>query len=236
MIAAFLIGSLVAVTTGCSESNDPDGSGNVTMRTDLANPTVTSSIEKSGDATQGGSAVTSIDVTEVRVLLSRLKFQKSEEDTSDGGHDVKTEPAVAYFTDDDADVVFTEPVPEGTYVRVKLEKHKISSSQVDDYIDDPEIGPFVDPDRITLILEGTVTYGGSPEEFTITDDQTENLWLEFDDALEVDDDNAAEIVLVFDALEVFKDGEQLLDPNNSQDMKKIDKNLRNAWRLQNSSD
>ena len=237
IIGALVAGSLLLMTTGCSEdSTDPEGNGAVTMKTDLINASVTSSIQKSGSAVQGGQAATEVKITEVRLLLSRLKFQKAEEDTSDGGHDVKTEPAVAYFTEDDADIVFTEPVPEGIYDRVKLEKHKISSSEVGDYINDPEIGPFVDPDRITLIIEGTVKYGDTEESFTFTDDRTENLWLEFDEPLDVDGDDDAEIVLVFDATEAFKDGNRVLDPLNNADKKQIEKNLRKTWRLQNSDD
>ena len=205
----------------------------VQMSTTLDNNEVSRFSGKSGDRVEG--VTEEVIVSESRILISRLKFKQASEDDESEGGDVHTGPSVMVFENDATNVLFTESVPAGTYDRVKLEKHKFSSEEAEEYADDPVLGEFASPDRLTIIIDGI--YKTSTEQpFTIKDDATENIWVDFPDDLVVDDGSEAEIEIVFDAEQVFKDGDQVLNPFDDQDRKQIFKNLQKAFRLQNRQD
>ena len=167
LVSTILIVGFMA--TSCSTSDDPEGPGMVQMSTTLDNNEVSRFSGKSGDRVEG--VTEEVIVSESRILISRLKFkQVSEDDESEGG-DVHTGPSVMVFEDDATNVLFTESVPAGTYDRVKLEKHKFSSEEAEEYADDPVLGEFASPDRLTIIIDGI--YKTSTEQpFTIKDDAT----------------------------------------------------------------
>ncbi len=218
------------VLPSCS-STDPDGSGTVKMNSTLTN----SEVNRADDNTKGADRVegmpSTVKIERVRILISRLKFKSVSEDTS-GGRDIKTGPAIVTFENDEVNVVFQEPVPNGTYDRVKLEKHKFSSSEAEQYKDDPTFGEFADPERLTIIIEGTYN-DGTEQPFVIQDDATENLWIDFEEDLVIDDDTDATIELSFDAQQVFKQNNTVLNPFDDKDRRDIFKNLKKAFRLQN---
>ena len=228
-----LLTTLAMLTLGlalpsCS-STDPDGSGTVKMNSTLDNSEVSRVADKTGDRVEGN--VMQVDIERVRILISRLKFKSVEEDTS-GGRDIKTGPAIVTFENDEVNVIFQEPVPNCTYDRVKLEKHKFSSSEAEQYKDDPTFGEFADPERLTIIIEG-IYNDGTEQPFIIQDDATENLWIDFEEDLIVDDDTDVTIELTFDAEQVFKQNGNVLNPFDDKDRRDIFKNLKKAFRLQN---
>ena len=221
------------VLTGCSSSSDPEGKGTVEMDSVIDNGTVTGHFEKNGDRVEGQSELDSVSVERVRILISRLKFQSATDDTGSGGQDVKSGPAVVTFDINGVNSVFKEPVPTGTYDRMKLEKHKFSASEADEYEDDPVFGDFAFPERLTLIMEGSTHAGDTERAFSINDASTENLWLDFDPELVVEEGGSVVIDLVFDARVVFNDNGRVLDPFDSKDLRDISKNLKKALRMQN---
>ena len=232
LLSSFALLTILSLVTSCS-TTDPEDYGVVEMSSTIENESVTQTVKGSGEAIEGGTSIDEVRIDRVRVLLSRLKFKRSSDDTSNGGIDVKTGPAVALFEPGVATLIFEQAIPNGTYDRVKLEKHKFSSSEADDYVGHAVFGDFVEPDRVTLIIEGVTISGSETTPFEVRDDATENLWIDFIPSLEVNSDTEAELDLVFDGLEVFKDGAVLLDPNQSGDLDKIRKNLKDAFRIQN---
>jgi len=216
------------VLPSCS-STDPDGSGTVKMNATVDNAVVNRVADKSGDRVEGN--VMQVEIERVRILISRLKFKSVQEDTN-GGKDIKTGPAVVTFENDEVTVVFQEPVPNGTYDRVKLEKHKFSSSEAEQYANDPVFGEFASPERLSIIIEG-IYNDGTEQPFVIQDDATENLWIDFEENLIIDDDTDATIELTFDAQQVFKQNGNVLNPFDDKDRRDIFKNLKKAFRLQN---
>ncbi len=202
------------------------------MGAQVSNSTVTGSTTfRGGDAVQGGPVVDSIHIDSVRVLLSRLKFKRTDEDTNSGGRDVKTGPAVLGFKDGKITAVFKSAIPVGIYDRVKLEKHKFSSSEVDQYKNDPVFGDFAYPEKLTLIIDGTAFVDGEEKAFTLTDDATENFWIGFEPAIEVKEDQTTTVDILFDGNEAFLDNGTCLDPWNDNGRREISKNLKKAFRL-----
>lgn len=220
-----------ATITACSDSNSPEGTGTVTMGAQVSNGTVVSSMKRSGgDAVQGQPTIDSITVNRVRILLSRLKFKRVADDTTQG-RDVKTGPAVVTFEADSIVVVFKEAVPVGTYDRVKLEKHKFSSNQVDQYKNDPVFGDFAYPDKLTLIIDGSVWSNGEEKPFTFTDDATENMWIDFVPNLDVTEGQTTTVDIYFDGKLAFLGDGTCLDPFDLNGRKDIGKNLKKAFKI-----
>jgi hypothetical protein len=232
MQRALLIIALAALVTvsliGCS-STDPTGSGTVQMTSQLDNATLSVIEDKSGDRVEARAGT--ITISRVRILISRMKFKEVSEDSSDA-RDVKTGPSILTFENNQTPVVFSSQVPVGTYSRVKLEKHKFSSSEAEQYANDADLGPFASPDRLSIIIEG-IYDDGTPQAFEIQDDATENVWIDFAEPLEVKDGEQANIQVVFDADQVFQSNGAVLNPFNDNDRKDIFKNLKKAFRLQN---
>ncbi len=229
LLSLALVLTLGVVLPSCS-STDPEGNGTVKMEATLTNNNVTSSVVKGSDRVEGFTVSVTID--RVRVLISRMKFKRSSDDTT-GGRDVKTGPAVITFENDTVTVVLNEPIPEGTYDRVKLEKHKFSSSEAQQFANSPVFGEFAVPDRVTIIIDGSYSDGTTTEDFTIRDDGTENVWIDFPTPLNVSAGATAEIEFVFDAQQVFKQNGIILNPFNDKDRRDIFKLLHKAFRLQN---
>lgn len=217
--------------TACSDSNSPEGTGTVEMGAQVTNSTVAySGISKDGGAVQGGSMIDSVTIDRVRILLSRLKFKRSDEDTS-GGKDVKTGPAVVVFEDGTIKTIFKEPIPVGTYDRVKLEKHKFSSKEADQYKDDPTFGDFAYPEKLTLIIDGSVWTDGEEKPFTFTDDATENLWINFEPSITVEEGQTTTVDIYFDGKQVFLADGTILDPFIAKDRGELSKNLKKAFKI-----
>lgn len=208
--------SSAIVLTSCSESTDPSGDGQVTMQTQFTSSTVTSSIAKGGDETQGFAEVDSIRVDSVRILLSRIKLHRDDEDTNENvGKNVKTGPALIVWSRGQVRTAFVAPVPNGKYNKVKLEMHKFSGSEAKTYENDPVFGDFAtDKDRVTIIVNGTKWKNGDSASFALTSDRTENLWIKFDPYFEVTGSSNTNIVLDFDPVDVFRIGGRVLDPSD----------------------
>lgn len=207
------LAALVSLTS-CS-STDPNDEPRLIMQTEIATSTVTASGEKSGTI-KGFADIDSIRIHRTRVLVSRIKLHTAEDgEDNNKGKDVKIGPAVIDFTKDKVSTIFSTAIPVGRYEKIKLEMHKFSSSEASTYALDGTFGAFAVPERITLIVNGTMYVNGVAEDFTWTDDQTSNLWIKFDPFIEVTASSTTSVVLNFDPAVAFRSGGKLLDPKKS---------------------
>lgn len=218
----------------CTSSTDPSNDGSVKMNTELTNQVVSGISGEKQDRVEG--TVVEVRIASTRVLVSRMKFHASSDTSnSDGTKNVKTAPSVLVFEPGSTQAYLNASVPSGMYSKVKVEKHKFSSSEAAEYADDAVLGEFASPERITLIIEGFVTLGSTETAFTLTDDQTENLWIDFEGGLTVEEGGTANVNIVFDASVAFRDGTNILSPLDPKDQKDIIKNLKHALKIQNSN-
>lgn len=229
------LAAIVAVAlaiAGCSESTDPSSEPTMTMTARMTSTTAApSAIRPDSPRTEGGRLIDSVRVDKVRILLSRIKLHRTNDDTSNGGKDVKIGPAVLTIDNDTVTTVFASAIPTGTYERMKLEKHKFSGSEAAQYAADPVFGPFAFPDRVTLIVDGTVYAEGETRAFTLTDDRTENLWVGFDPALTVTESTSTTVDLEFSARLLFNVDGNILDPLDVSLRDVIRARLKNAFKL-----
>jgi len=219
----------IALIAGCTSSSDPSPEPRLEMRTSMSSDMVKASSVKTG-AVQGGLFADSIRVDSVRILISRIKLKRSDEDTTNGGRDVKTGPALIVFARAGVRTAFNTPIPTGTYDKIKLEMHKFSGSEAEQYRNDPVFRDFA-TDRVTVIVDGTVYEGGTGTAFRLENDDTENLWMKFDPSISITASTTTSVTLDFDAVQVFRAGGSLLHPRDPRAGGLLKERLKLAFKL-----
>ena len=226
--------SLIAIS--CTSSDPSATDGNVTVESGINSPTV-SSFEKTGDRPQGGLFVTSLRVSKVRVLVSRMKLHL--DDDSDSTNDdldstddktFKLEPFVYVADSTGSRVVATVPMPNGNYDEIKWEIHRFSPSEVPSYLNDTTFRDFATGDRYTVLIEGSLVRDGVTSPFVYRGFATDNITIKFNPSVTVNNNTPLILSLKFDAPGVFKDGANILDPEDRGNMSEIDNRIKAAFR------
>jgi hypothetical protein len=210
---------------GCSEeSTAPEAS--VQVHTQLAASVVTARNTSAATPLGGGATVDSLQLTRVRILLSRLKLHPTQ-DTGVGGRDVKVGPFVAVFTAQ-PQLLGSTSLPGGTYRWVKLEFHRFSDSEAARYAADTLFRDFALPDRASLILEGTLFVADSAIPFVYRSTVTANAALSLDPPASVAEGEVLRILLQFEPRQVFRRGNLVVDPRDPRWRSDIENALRDA--------
>lgn len=219
-----------AVFTACSDSSGPNDLTMVTMEARLTEKSVSGTMLDGKVAEALGAEVDSIALDRVRVLVSRLKLKAkgSDDSTSTGDIDVKTGPMVIDADADTIRVFAVGEIPAGNYDKVKFEFHRFDGSQIADYLNDSIFGAFVTDDRWTVIVDGVVYNEGGEFPFTYRSDVTANLSLKFPEQIEVAEGDAITVVLEIDPLDIFGEGNGILDPRDGTNESKIDNGIKSA--------
>ena len=217
----------------CSEDTvTPDGSGNVRMQAKLTENIVSAALLDEKGANPLGSEVDSLTVSRVRILVTELKLHDqggTDNDSSSVDDEVvKTGPIVIDATADTVKVFLTEPIPAGTYDKVKFEFHRFNGSEVAQYTGDTVFGDFVQDDRWSVIVEGMSYEGGTGTPFTYRSDITANLSLKFPADLVVAEDETAVVIVEIDPVAIFKSGNGVLNPTDNSNESKIDNAIKSA--------
>ncbi|MDZ4745189.1 MAG: DUF4382 domain-containing protein [bacterium] len=214
-LLALVVTLTALVFLSSCNGTDPNDEPRLVMETEVSSNTVTVAGEQSDPSVDGFRVIDSLRVNRTRILISRIKLHTAEDGEDDNkGKDVKVGPAVIDFTRNKVSTIFSTPIPVGRYEKIKLEMHKFNSNEALTYRSDATFGPFAEPERITLIVDGTLYVNGVPEDFTWTDDQTSNLWIKFEPYIEVTASSTTNVVLNFDPVFAFRFGGKLLDPKD----------------------
>ncbi len=220
-----LCGICGTVLVGCSEDTSSAGSS-VEVRTQLGTATVRSAalLER---APQGRSGVDSLRIDSVRVLIRRLKLHAAGEDTSAGGRDIKVGPAVALFGEQ-PQLLSAADIPAGTYRWLKLEFHRFSDSEASRYATDTLFQDFAAPDRPSVIIAGVVFVGDSAVPFVYRSQLTANVSLALDPPASVGTAELVRLLVRFEPLQAFLEGNTVLDPRDPRFRSTIETKLRSA--------
>lgn len=222
-----LIPAALLFLVACEDdSSSPEGMADIQIYSDISNETVSS--ELAGKISQlMDSHVDSINVSEMRVLISRIKFHRTEKAVGED-NDFKAGPFLLRAdSTGDAYTIAEGTVPEGSYDKIKFELHRFSGSEVDEFDGDPVFGDFATNDRYSVIIEGTYYSGGEETAFIFNGDVTANLSLNFEPAVELTDDDENPITLEFDPVSLFMDNGTLMTPTNENE-NEIEKNIKDA--------
>lgn len=226
-----LCASIALVINACEDSTAPTEQGTLLVRTAI--PTMVISQAMPDGSVQEPGEVDSIRITRVRALFSRIKLHGSTEDTSDiAGRVVKAGPVVLTWSNDTVTAAFAAPLPAGLYDRMKLELHKFSASDAATWRNDTTFADFATAsDRVTLIIDGVTWKDSVMTPFTLASDRTENLWVVLEPYFEITASSTTTVVLDFDAVELFRIGGRVINPNNTQVKTLLQTRLRTLLRL-----
>lgn len=214
---------------GCSDSTS--GSPQVQIYTEIASSDVRLVKDtRSSSILVGSSNADSLHITRVRLLISRIQMHRQNEDENTGNRNVKTGPLVLSIIAGAAQASLTGDIPEGNYDQIKFELHKLSSSEAEQYRNDPALTDFVTDDRYSVIIDGTVYKNGKGTSFMYKGDPTANLSLSLGGSVNVTSGTVAGVLLRFDAAQALKAGGSPLDPNDPSNRSTIDNAIRAAIR------
>ncbi len=230
-----LVGS-VAILTGCRDTPTADSNQSmVGVDAELASTTVASSSgQKSGIVSGGGTACDSLVVTNVRILISRLKLHRDhDEDNCGCGNDVKTGPFVLEIGPRGPRGVKFVSIPPGRYRKAKLEFHRFASSEIGRYCTDSLFRDFATDERATVVIRGVVYVDGKATPFEFHSDVTANVNIDLDNEVACNAGERNTLVIVFDASKIFKHKDLRLvrDPRDKRNKKDIDGEINSCFRM-----
>jgi hypothetical protein len=224
-----ILTSLLALLFSCENSNDPEGTGNVTIVSSMKIDNITYK-HKSNDVVLNES-IDSIVVDEINVLISRIIFHEIDLPDDDEEYSFKNGPykVHANLTNEYYEVVAASLPPE-EFDRIKLEMHRFTPPESDTWRNDSEFGMFATDDRYSVIIKGRIYENDSYEEFTFNGQVTSNITLDLPYEIDLEDDEDVVIDIEFDPDMLFYDKGQLMDPRDNKISNKIENNIRSAFR------
>ena len=200
----YFVGAAAFVLAACSDNTGPTPSGSVGVGFQIARPAP--SLLLSGDALQGASAVEAtaegleitrgsdvLVITKAQLVVKDIKLGNAGCDEGDNDADCQTLHIGPYLVDvpmngtDGARA--TVPVIEGSYSKVRLTLHKVTSNDSADAAFRAANPDFRD---ISIRLEGT--YNGTP--FVFVNDVNAKLDVPLPETLEVDEEGGDVTVTV----------------------------------------
>jgi hypothetical protein len=161
-----------------------------------------------------------IVISSVRILVARVKFVGAESDStsfSEGPKVVELDTNLAFAR------VATSDIPDGTYEKVSFKMHKPNPNE---FTDDSDFNDG-DGGRYSMVIRGT--YDG--QDFTFRVAKTMKQDIVFAEPLVIDADNQYNTTLQMNSSGWFNSGKGgMLDPNNAQDAKAIENNIKASFR------
>lgn len=223
------VSSLLA---GCSDSTSPNDQATVQMSAELDQGGIGAiTAQKGAETSAKGAEVDSLYITRVRLLVSDLKMHSSGTDSTSGGT-IKTGPFLIQFDSAGSHVFTSASVPAGNYDRIKFEIHKLSSSEVQQYLNDPVFQDFVTDDRYTVIIDGYVVADDLRSAFTYRSKVTENIQVRFEPDLTLNAGATAMVALQFAPRAVFKkNSSRPLDPRDAENHSEMEKAIKDALKV-----
>ncbi len=234
----YLALAALAATVGfsaCSEDTSDvtnTSQGQVRLVGEISNSNVSMVFLKEGGdvGLAEGALVDSLKITRIKTLISRIKLHRDKEDSVTGDRDFKTAPILLIATKDTSYVVTTQPIPPGTYDKIKFEFHKFSGSEAVEFQNDTNYRDFTGAKGATFVIEGVLYKNGVAENFTYISDATANLSVKIEPSITLAEGTTATLALRYDPFTIFKMGGEVLDPRDSKNESHIDKMIKEAIR------
>lgn len=212
----------------CSESTTPNVNPNLTIIGELATPIVNET--KLAKIIPGilDNEIDSIKIIRIRILMSRLLLFL-ENDNTTSGEAIKIEPFVydLSLTGGVANLG-NKGVPAGLYEKIKMEIHRFSSSELNQYAIDPVFMDFATEERNTILIEGITYNDGNPSTFVFKSNAVANLLLKFDSLINLANNSNTTVAISVDPNYFFKKWESIIDPNDPNNAIDIENSLINT--------
>jgi hypothetical protein len=223
-----LILVVAALVTSCAGNTEPE-STQVVFESEMPNTTaVTFGTKRGSDRTEGG-VIDSVRINKLRMMFTRIKLKRSSEDTVKGSRDVKVGPTIVTFERGKPTVAVGATIPVGTYDRMKLELRPLTPSEATQYANDNAFKPFIDPERVSVIVNGLKFSQDSYADFTCTAEPTEDVWIVFDEPVTVKAGTTEFISLLADATPFFLADGSVLEPGDGRVKQRIKQAIRSMF-------
>ncbi|MDQ1267103.1 MAG: hypothetical protein QG635_2256 [Bacteroidota bacterium] len=227
LLIAFAVAISILIA-GCSESTSPAKDPEVKIAGELATQFVNiiQSV-KTNDRLQANE-VDSIKIVRIRILMSGIKLFLDNEDTS-AGKVMKTGPFIYDINiAGKLEQYATAFVPPGIYEKIKIEFHRFSANETNQYANDPIFMDFATADRFSIIIEGITYKNNDPSIFIYKSQSTANLLLKFDPALNLISNSNTTISINADPNFFLKKWSSILDPSDPKNAVDIENSLINS--------
>jgi hypothetical protein len=223
--------SLIFIAS-CSDSSSPAGDPNVQIVGEIATQHVNTELSGKIDRILNND-IDSIKIIRIRILMSRMMLLPANSNST-SAKVIKIQPFVYDLSlSGGLAVLGSSDVPSGLYEDLKIEIHRFSSSELDQYENVPDFFEFATPDRYTILIEGISYKDENPSIFVFKSDAVANLSLELEPVLDLKDGSTTTIAVQLDPNYFFKKWEAILDPtdeNNSQDIENALINIIRAYK------
>ncbi len=200
---------------GCDTAENTDGTVSLSFSPG-------SSLQKINDGT--------LELTEVKILLSDIKLEMEdciEEDEGEDGDEsytVMVDPIVINLNLDGTATNFAVAnVPPGLYEEVEFKIHKVEASETPP---DPEFKEGDDASlRYSVIAKGN--YNSAP--FVYKSKKSAHQELEFETPLQILENSVANLTILVDPHSWFSKDGVFLDPSNPANENDIDNNIKESF-------
>jgi hypothetical protein len=220
---------VAALLTSCAGTTEPE-STQVVFEAEMPTTTVVTFAAKKGADRIDGGFIDSVRIDKLRMMFTRIKLKRSSEDTVKGARDVKVGPTIVTFERGKPTVAVGATIPVGTYDRMKLEMRPLTPSEATQYANDNTFKPFIDPERVSVIVDGRKFASNSYADFTVSAEQTEDVWIVFDEPITVKSETTEFISLLADATPFFLVDGAVLEPGDGRVKLRIKQAIRSMFR------
>lgn len=230
---------LAVVLFGVSCSDDPNSTGNrVIFTSGIVENEVKPMISPKNPITLSDDFADSLFITDFKMLVSRLKFHggnTTNDTTFDDSKALKFVTGAFVVRSDSANttVNFAESsLKAGTYNKVKIEMHRLATSELSSYSNKPYFADFTKPERPTIVVRGNFYKNGFKHAFVYTSDIVLNYTFNLNPPIEISSTENYKFAFEFDPTILFRDDhENIYIPDNSGNKSKIEKNIKMAMKL-----
>lgn len=228
--------SASTLITGCSDDATPPATGidrtvyaPVRIETLLTSPSVTPGEQKEQNPRlNAGTAVDSIGITKVRILVARIGMFKDRFASYSGSSTVKKGTAlVAPLADGGAGWLCNGNLPTGTYNLLRLELENTADSVTRLVI--PEIDSVLDAGPYSAIIEGISYSNGVATSFEYKTSALPDLEIPLSPTIVISAGAEHTMILTIDPAAIFRSNGAVLDPADPSNKETIDAHIPDAF-------
>lgn len=207
-----------AAFSGCTEPNSSDGdSGNVKISVRGSSRNTPQGIMI---LAKRGSTVDSVTITQAQIVIDRIEFENSNEDSMDFELDM---PFVQDLVGDSMYVIAVVDLPIGIYEEMEIEIDELKAEDGAVYVQNPNL------QDLSIYVTGYVN-GDTTQKFIFVSDLSEEQEKEFDLPLVIDAASPdTNVVLTIDTSMWFVDDDgNFIDPRLPGNQRVIEKNIKKS--------
>jgi len=235
-IIILMFAAIFAVS--CSDSTSPDGN-NVKISSGISQSSIRSSVAKNDVSIQSAEFADSLFITDFKMLISRVKFHGSDIVSNDTLFDDSkslnfvTGAFIVRSDSVNSTVVIADAaLKAGTYNKIKVEMHRLTPSDIPNYLTKPYFEDFVTAYRPTFVIRGIFYQEGVAHNFTFLSNVVLNYTTNLNPPVVIGETGVYNFAFELDPTLLFLDGSgKILVPNYGDNNKQLEKNIKVTMKM-----